>query len=448
MAVPQEQYTAQTADYKERALVLNRLYKKKGDFSPAEHQAYSALRDACIKKDERAIAQGMAALSRHLTEDPPSPAPPQVEAREAANDTGVPEASPQTMPPLRFIERSRLEPFRVSAVGKMPELPVPPSSNDDPEPKAEAPAPVVEAVTPRAEDMHALKKEVEEINNALNEFAHGKAFQWLKDPESGYREYMELLRALRSDLAEPRAEIDLPSIRARVETLRTTAHAVEQKVGIERPQAPEPVVETEAPPPPVAVPPPPVLEPVPEVPVVPQKKVFENKAGDLGLAAEPAPEPQAPLPAAESAVVSQLPPTPEPTPAAVTLPPEEVPVAVTEAPQASPAEAAVPEHYAPAVEKELEKLLAEWLGGVGLFGLKKVGIKNPEWQKMKVLRVSEVMENEGVVPEGLTYEALKNLTENLHAWVQAYHIPLMQYEHKTVDDLMHAIVFESISGKG
>lgn len=346
---------------------------------------------------------------------------------------------------------------------------------------AEIPTPQPE----RPAGIEAAAKEIESINNELNEFGGWHALVWINDPETGYRDYMKKLIAARDAVIKARSGAGTPDLAAITTELRSLAEGVrravkgEQKDELAQSTAPEtvatvatPAVETAAVNAETPVATPAVAEtPVPlkveatvpevaawshQVPESPSAPVMENIAAAIEDSVSASQE-------APALNVHELPrvPVEQAVPAAVEVPQDAVPEepevhaetdptfltepGVAEVVQAINPDAAVPnpEIYSPKIQEELSELLTKWLGSDGWL-IKKSGLEHPDWHKMAPLTVGEVMEaaKKGENHGGLQATMIDNLASNLRKWGELYGISMLQHEDTTINEMMHRIVFE------
>jgi hypothetical protein len=526
---------------REAAQKLTALRSHQQSFTPEERILFTKLQNAMMGLETEESAEAyLKKLAKYLDAAPATalpdvmPVPANLnEAAVAANDNHASEAHAETAPiaaaPQRhFVARQRAGHFSVSEaasvaapaiantheapVAEVPtapisETPLPQSAAAEPATEsAPVPPPHLEAALKEIErpsGVEAVAKDIGLINESLNVFAHGRAFQWLRNPETGYREYMTKLIAAREAINEARKGKGGADLRAMAEELRAAAEGVRAKVGDDA-AAPDHASAPEAPAAPAAPlvmpetpPAAPVSNPEPAVPETPAAAEPQATAEEtpvpirIGMDAQvPQPEPEQ---SPEALNVYDLPKVaPEPADVAPAenmianapvdpVSVSEVPAAMQEevpsqdmhaddensdlgflsntgvedareaiedtasAPISPEAPAPNPEIYSPKVNEALDKLLTEWLGHTGWI-LHKEGLEHPDWHKMAPLTVGEVMAfaKEGKSHAGLEYATIDNLAQNLRKWGQLYGISMLQHEDTTIDEVMHRIVFESL----
>ena len=349
-------------------------------------------------------------------------------------------------------------------------------------------------------DLNALREEVRHINESLNTFANGKAFQWLSESATGYREYMNALIALRGDLNVTDAShetIDL--LKSQVKELKGMAENVESIVGGGQP----PQVHIEAPVPEkvfmvpnakevdalrtqenmtVAS----VVESDPgtvKVPVETENLVPEAMPGEL-VHEEVIDQPEVPatesISPAQSFIQSQetvehvyvpgepseplLPPLREKEPrvfentaadvfaGSVVAEPSLEENPAEEAPFVSPQEApiapvmaespqtATPESLnTPEINAGLHTLLTKWLGTTGFLGFGASGEEHPDWLAIKELFVEDAQADDGTIPKGLRPETMANLRANLKAWSDKYGL-FIESPSESVEHFLRRVV--------
>lgn len=451
------------SDAKVRAAVLGVLATHRSKFSAPERAAYDVFRDECIKlaRGTGSVAnasESLGFLTRFL-----KPATPQTEPKREVSvaaprvsrgsmsfvprtragshfnvsiaDSALPQA-PISAPDVQEPTETNVVPQEVSSIvtTAVPEIAVlsPKTPSVAPVPVEEqvldmsraeasvseaARAPETSQATLSPSDSKAIADEIEDINASLNEFAHGKAFQWLHDQSTGYRVYMTKLLAAReaADVAQKGGTSE--GLRAQLEELRTLADGVRTAVGGGTPKASA----EEA----IAVPQAaPVAEAslgasIPESPTVQGTiPVADLEEPDNGF-----------TPIASQQEASFVPPVTEVQAPSFVMPDQPVPN---------------PELHSPEVEQGLNTLLEQWLGGGGWLGLKKGGVEHPDWKRMAPLTVGQVVRADGFVPQGMTHELMENLAANLREWARLYSISLVQHEDTTIDEIMHRVVLESL----
>lgn len=440
---------------------------------------------------------------------------PKVEAPVVAAEApvAVPEPAPQVVPTTSVtisFGRRKAGPDIASAapepvVAEIQPAPIVEEVAPSAQPIA-GPAPVAEPTLPQpvvAPTSPAnLAEEVESINDELIAMGHGKAFQWLSNPESGYREYMNMLLALRNAFSKGVTHENMGSVTADIEKLREMAKAVATKVGngAIATAAPEPMIAVPSPeaepvpiaasapssavvhdvasapmvsaPPPAAPvseikpavppPPPPPLDelltptvpvtsieelPAPEVPL--RERQLENKGAAIAdaIAGVSIDEPHT---TRDEIIADVVAPTPEEVPEApVSMPaPEPLPAAPTAPLPEAPAAVAVPMPvdqqdplYTKAVDAKLNDLLTSWLGSTGFLGFGESGMKHPEWVAIRGLSVEDVIAREGVTPPGLKPGTYENLRENVRNWKGQYDLPYVAQE--TIEHFVRRIILAS-----
>ena len=479
-----------------RARLLASLKQHAPEFSPEEHELYDAFRDALVRiargEDVADKVETYKAAFQHFlaVDDVTLPATPTMVMREPNTLHAVPaEAEPVESPvaeAVRAPEEQEAKEFtptpiaplraRISAVRRGPDVTVSPTpvavphdvgSNAEVVPNVRAPhvpepipeptpvsevveesvpeaptivAPVTPDASPVPESREGLREEIEEINDALNGFAHGTAFKWLSDEKTGYRAYLNELLELRGLLSGPMAAApDTEGLRARVKGLQVLADAVRKNVGIEVAPQPEPIFTEPAPETPqhneevVSTPPlsqstqrvsiSPGLAPLNIEPTRPQGDVVASAPEVVAQAAQTIPEEQAPQLVPDAPVETAV-----PEPLLKEGEPESALIDKVEAPD-SPL---LDPLHSRAIDAGLNELLTRWLGSTGFFGFGDSGVKHPDWLKMKDVQVDDALNGDGFVPEGLRQEIFENLGQNIRAWRDTFALqPLMgeQVEH-------------------
>lgn len=545
MALPQFE-DSKLKGTSEIAKTLGVLRAKRGAFTPEQLSAYTNLQNAVMglptQKSADEYLKELAGLLETTPETKaPETTPEAANQNMSAEEVATPDSAPVEVPAketestsgLRFIERDRMGiSFGVSkpevpAAGA--ETPAPVAVNEN-TPEAVTPEPIQEVVPPaepaeavvsepvepaivapaqspepakvlteieRPSDIEAIAKEVGIINESLNVFAHGRAFQWLRNPDTGYREYMTKLIAMREAIDSARKGKGSADLKAMMEELRTLGENVRHAVGEESESHTQSAPE-------VAVAP--AAEATVEAAVAPQATAPETEPSPAMTAAQetrdlPSSE-ETPAPVAESSNETVIPiqtvastmPEAAPQTAAEPLniyeqPRVDTEVSQTEAespiaevPQEVPAQTDIPveEHggvdagiqdaseaieesayapvtpdaplpnpeiYAPQVTQALNDLLTEWLGHTGWI-LRKSGLDHPDWHKMAPLTVGQIMEAEKAKTSkeigGLELATIDNLAQNLRKWGQLYGISMLQHEDTTIEEIMRRIVFESL----
>ena len=323
----------------------------------------------------------------------------------------------------------------------------------------------IKEVAQESFSLENMRASVTRVNDELNEFAHGKAFQWLSDPKSGYREYMTELVALRGILSGTVAEADFSAIEMRILNLEEMARIVQNavKVGmVGVPASKEQQMRVSGSPAPASVLSPAedpktapqiqklsVMTDIPMVPavvedpvilesVVPPVSESESPAQTVFVDAEPLIPPIAPtqpevsVDAGEEteqdsvvpveAHVSQQPPS------------EQV--------SNEPADPTALDN--PMITTGLNNLLTQWLGTTGFLGFGDSGVKHPDWLLIKDLYVDDIHTKDGIIPKGLRPETFENLAENLHAWSVKYGL-YVEGPTETIEHFMRRVVYASIS---
>lgn len=455
------------------AKLLTTLGAHRSEFTPEERDAYNKLRDAMV-----AISRGgnpdsatpyLTTLAKYVGSMPA----PVAEKKEVVQQAPAQPA---------FIGGRSIAAFGggMEAPHASATAPAPvnvPTGAPVPETKP-TPAPEAASAAPQpSADVRAIASEIEATNASLNAFAHGKAFQWLNDPKTRYREYMTKLVAAREAVDTAGKGGNAGDLRRLADEVKTLAAAVRQAVGggaaptpmPSESAAPSPAASTapiaakedtapvetpswktvsSAPMPPAPATPPAAVMPKVEDPVVPQAQK-ENM-----LRAEPDPAPlnieiapqTAPSEMPEAAAEEVTPPPvvePEPVPEAPEVPAQPEAAAAFVDPDVP---AANPDIYSPIVEQKLKELLQEWLQGTGWLGMKKLDFDNPDWKKMAPLTVGEIMdaEGKGEAIAGLSYDLVQNVAVNLRKWGELYGISMAQHVATTIDEVMHRIVYASL----
>ncbi len=446
-----------------RAKLLAVLKNKAELFSTAERSAYDALRDELVR-----VARGEGSLRKveehvqvlaHFVSEKKDDAPvarsveekkeePVVAEKQEENvEVPVPQAvekAPITLyapaPPapqgyMRHVRGPDISKREVSAPVSVPpsvsapvDLPVTPVVS---EPVSVSQQEV--ATESKVEDVSvSLRDEVETINESLIELGHGRAFQWLNDPKTGYREYMTELLSIRDALMTPAAAKDQGVLRARISALKEMAAAVRVQVGGDVVSA----APTSAASPWGAAETPTVENVVTEKPLTPTESIIETSVPQPAVTAPEiavVPEPEAVLPPPPAAVPPVVPPIP-PSPSKVSpwgvqelgevpaKPAEEAPLPpVVEQP---PVVGESDPLHAREIDAGLTDLLTRWLGTTGFLGFGDSGLKHPEWLIMKTLMVEDVLVDDGTLPNGLRAETYRNLRENIKAWRSAYSLAI------------------------
>ncbi len=354
-------------------------------------------------------------------------------------------ASPVTLPSEVILPVATATPAPdVSEVASPVSVPLPPQvelSVAKPES-----TPAVSSVAPAS-----MREEVEAINESLIELGHGRAFQWLSDPKTGYREYMAELLAIRDALGSSNTASDPSALRLRIDSLREKAKVVQAAVGD--------VGSATALRQPAAVP---VQTSVETTPSEPIRETPHSIEAEASLSPEPTPESvsvpvvAAPLPVATDIPQVPFEPTPELDSAEIPAPLPTVVAGPTPAPDtndqtsipesapipATPSSEVDPLHTRE-VDAGLTDLLTRWLGTTGFLGFGDSGMKHPEWIIMKTLMVDDVLVDDGTRPAGLRPDTYKNLGENIRAWRSAY--GLMVEDRELVEHFIRRVVSTGLS---
>lgn len=249
----------------ERARFLITLKAHMQKFSPDEHAAYNALRDEMMR-----FARGEGSMDAVLRYTQPflhyiGSTAPSVSSSPAATKisenavTEVPVATPKEEVMVKVIPEKQKE-VQTKEVSKtfisgrrgpdvrVPEIatvsaPAPQEHTSSVVEKVEQPSVRLDSVPEKKEEetqestkeysLSELQQRVHDINESLNIFANGKAFQWLSDPNTGYREYMSALISLREDVHKitTLSAADSALLARRVEELARLADGVRAVVG-------------------------------------------------------------------------------------------------------------------------------------------------------------------------------------------------------------------------
>ncbi len=294
-----------------------------------------------------------------------------------------------------------------------------------------------------------LQKRVFDINTGLNEFAHGKAFQWLSNPDTHYREYMNELIALRGHLTNVSIEEqELLDLVASTERLETLADVVRTAVGGEKKT--EEVVSD------ISAPEVPKKEEILQAVVMPQTpaqtvkvkveteepRQIENLAEALSLgqnevveSVTEVPEENVPWGAKEETL--------ENTGAQIETAPAEQggeQEVVIEQPSVAPHTETL---HTPHIDTALNNLLTQWLGTPGFLGFGDSGVKHHDWLLMKDVFLEDVLVDTGVIPQGMKPDVYKNLTDNVRAWSTKYGL-YNESPAETVENFLRRVVRASI----
>ncbi len=498
-----------------RARLLSRIQEGKDSFSPEQHTAYNALRDGIVKlargegtaKDLQVHARVLGVFlrteeaSEEVVDAKPFVAPVHEEVVVSTPSLEESAVKPKEEPTVSSVIEQVLKADTTSPVvdttvvmakgRRGPDVASPAETpvvtlemkeekkvESVPENRAPKEKEVVFDVMAGIEDplvrVEALGGMVTQINDRLNAFAHGKAFQWLSNPEVGYKEYMNELIAIRALLSAPDiTEADFISLNERITHLKEMADAVQKAVGggsstpeakvadakEEAPSAwsktPAVVLEDVASAPSLAVAPGEKQNVEGVTPVVDDSSHVEMVAPEAPLSHETAQvaeeEKSVPLnvsegehnpaevdiPVAEESVVAETSPLGEATevPADTQMPEAEI---VTETSQESS------RLFSPEVTTGLNNLLTQWLGSTGFLGFGDSGLKHPDWLLMKDLRADDIHVEDGIIPKGLRPETFTNLGENIRAWSTKYGL-FIQSPEETVEHFLRRVVDASIA---
>ncbi len=455
----------------DRARMFVTLQKASASFNDVERAAYNTLRDELMQ-----LARGggtpahvdaqLKTLAHFLV---PVAALP---ATQPASAPTTPDA-PAPVVVSKKIEVQSVDPARssVDAVVSAPRkrgpdfgAPVAASvtSAPVPVPQAEPVVAVSETSAGTGVDtaIQALRTRLEKTNDELIAFGRGRAFQWLNDTTTGYREYVKELLEIRAALASITAGIDIPALEQRLEGLKKQAESVRMVVGKDS-HVPKP--ETTPPSAAASVPPPAVLKarvsiltkPVVEAAVPPPPPVDVSAPTNYGTSKHV----DAPLDIvinkqSNEAVTTPSIPRPDAVPSA--------PVAVPRAPASGvvtagsiltekqknvgDANAAVLREstpidplLAPEVTKGLNDLLTRWLGTTGFLGIGgQSGTQHPDWIAVRHIMIEDLLHNDGTIPKEIRPETFNNVGENLRAWRDAY--KLLPIERELVEHFVRRVV--------
>ena len=487
---------------KGRALLLSRIQEGKESFSPEQQTAYGELRDGVVKlargqgstKELQQYAQVLGVFLR--TEEAPSKGIKETQEDGAEGtkrenvDVSAPITEERTVPiaqkagptvssAIEEVLKADTTPSFVASVAVAPKMRRGPDIRiDAPTPlevarvSEEVIAPIVaeeskseveEVAEAVSTTIESLSGKIDYINDKINEFAHGKAFQWLSNPDTRYKEYMNELIAIRAALSVPDvSEAELTALAERVAHLEEMAGNVRKAVGGEAPvvvadaqgtemssawgesSAPLPtetaVLDVEGPVVQKEVSPKvEVAQVAEEVPVV-AEHFEENLVSPVLPPVEEVVPPVADAPQAVEEGVEVVP--VEETPLA-----QEVSQVSTEMSAPEVVEQASESSIltSPEVTTALENLLIQWLGTTGWFSLGDSGLKHPDWLAMKDLRVNEISVEDGFIPKGLRPETLTNLSENIRAWSVKYGL-YPEGAEETVEHFMRRVVHAGMGG--
>ncbi len=465
-----------------RAHFLVALKEKRTSFSKEDGEAYNALRDemmlfarnvgsleALQQQAERfsvfLVSQETKTVKKVVDAEMPAEAPVVVEKSVPFIPVPTPVATkPRIMhrgPDIVMLEKSSVD--TVPALEAMPvdapkEIVAPaPTPTPTPTPATEAVAPVPEKKqgTTREE----LQKRVFDINTGLNEFAHGKAFQWLSNPDTHYREYMNELIALRGRLTSVSLEgQELVGLSASIEKLENLADAVRIAVGggkkteevvldasvsevpkkeemlrvVVMPHEPLPIVkirvERETP-----------VEKEAEVPHITEERKVAVIPSVIAIEIEKE-EPRrienlaTGLSFADSEKVESDTPAPE----------ETIPWGAPSAPPDLPPTTLHTETlHTPHIDTALNNLLTQWLGTTGFLGFGDSGVRHHDWLLMKDIFLEDVLVDTGVIPPGMKPDVYKNMTDNVRAWSTKYGL-YNASPTETVENFLRRVVRASI----
>jgi len=445
-----------------RAHFLVALKEKRASFSKEDIEAYNTLRDEMMlfarnvgslevlqQHAERfsvfLVSQETKIVEKVVVAEMPAESPIVVEKAVLL----APVPTPVAMKPSTIRRGPDIVMPEKSAVHTAPVLEATPVGA----PK-EIIAPLAEKVAPVPEKKQGttreeLQKRVFNINTGLNEFAHGKAFQWLSNPDTKYREYMNELIALRWHLTNvSMEEQELTGLVASTERLEILADAVRVAVGGEK--------KTE--------------EVVSEV-SVPEISKKEETLHAVVM-------PQTPAQTVKVKVETEEPRQIENLAEALSLGENEVVESVTEMPEekvpwvskeevlentgaqieTAPAEqggeqevveeqlATAPHTetlHTPHIDTALNNLLTQWLGTTGFLGFGDSGVKHHDWILMKDLFLEDVLVDTGVIPPGMKPDVYKNLTDNVRAWSTKYGLH-NESPTETVENFLRRVVRASI----
>lgn len=446
-----------------RARTLVVLRGKIAAFTEAEQSAYHAFRDALMRvgRGEGDTAE-LEAFKSTLGRFFETQAMPPLSALETASEQQA-AASPSSeggeqkivvstssIPRARRGPDIRVQMPVVEAEGARESVAPPPSE------KIPTPQPSLDI-----EEIAALRTRTEQINDELNDFAHGTAFKWLADQKTGYRDYLTTLLELRGAFVLEHAGGNIEEVKARVDELERQAALVRTRVGHAGGQD-TPVdgmitssAETR------------VVPPLPESAVSESDSVQSDVV--QSVVADSPVEPisstsvgeEAPVASGPEITISTPPPpiaipveqavglmeeegvreqqepevtVPEPTPPDVPVA-EEVNVSHSDEALLNP----VNER---SIEAGLNDLLTRWLGSTGFFGFGESGVKHPDWLRMKDLFVEDVLHGDGTIPAELRPEIYDNLGQNIRAWRDTYSLSPRQNER--VEEYVRRVVAESI----